>query len=198
MYLALAILLNAVGTAFMSKSNLGMTVWGGTSYATSLYFGVSLGVGFVILAVVFYAIAVLLDKKIDLVNAAISFINLLLFGLLSDFFIWLFPSAWFDTLPIVWNLVGLAILNLGIAVHLRINLFVFPLDYYLGVMQRTLKSVAKGTYVAYFSAFIVYLLLGYLNQGYFGFGYGTIFTLTLSGANMALYDLYVTDRLVKL
>ena len=51
-YLSIAVVGNALGTALMAETNLGMTAWGSGSLNFSNYFNISLGFGFVILSTV--------------------------------------------------------------------------------------------------------------------------------------------------
>lgn len=194
--LILAILFNALGTALMVLSNLGMTVWGGTAFGTSVLFEVSIGMGFVIIAVLFYAVAIIVRKSFRWQEALISFLLLYSFGVLSDLFILILPQQdWSVGMRILLNLMGLSILNLGISIHLKINLAVFPLDVYTGVMQQAFRSIPKGTYFAYGSAFVVFLVLSYFNGGLLGMGIGTVFTLALSGYHMDIYDKFITGKI---
>ena len=91
-YLVIAITGNALGTALMAETNLGMTAWGSSSLNVSNFFNVSLGTGFIILSFVFYSIAVIIRRKFIWLEAVESAIFLLSFSFLADFFICLVPS----------------------------------------------------------------------------------------------------------
>lgn len=193
LYLIFALLFNSLGTAFMLKSNLGMTVWGGTALSASRFFGVSFGMGFLILSFLFYGIAVYFSRDFKLPKAILAFLSMYLYGIMSDYFISIVPDLTHLSFSVrlLIDFIGLLILNLGIAIHIKIDLALFPLDVYLAVMQKVFKSIRNGTYFTYFSAFLVFLILSYFNGDLAGLGLGTIMTLTFSGVNMDLYDRYI-------
>jgi len=190
LYLGYAILFNALGTALMAESDLGMSAWGTAAINLSKFLGVSLGLAFNIVAVVFYLFALLIMKKFSLKEALFSFGFSIFFGLFSDIFMYMIPDIpeSLVSLRIIVNIMGLFILLFGIAIHLRINLAVHPMDVYLGSVQRALMSVAKGTYLAYFSAFLVAIVFGLLSGGIIGIGLGTINTLLFGGLILDFYD----------
>lgn len=190
LYLGYAVLFNALGTALMAESNLGMSAWGTAAINLSKYLGVSLGVAFNIVAIVFYIFALIIMRRFSLEEAALSFGFSLSFGFFSDVFMYIIPDIisspmW---LRIIVNIIGLFVLLFGIAIHLRINLAVHPMDVYLGAVQKAMKSIAKGTYLAYFSAFLIAVIFGLLSGGIVGIGLGTINTLVFGGLILAFYD----------
>ncbi len=189
-YLIYAVLFNAIGTALMAKSNLGMSAWGAASINLAEFLNVSLGVSFNIIAVVFYLIALILLKGITLKEVIYSFAFAFSFGTFTDLFVYLLPniSAMSLFVRVVANIIGLLIMCLGIAIHLRINVAVHPMDVYLGAVQRGLKNVAIGTYVAYGSAFLVGVAFGVMNGGIVGIGFGTAFTLLFGGLILGRLD----------
>lgn len=189
-YLGIAVLFNALGTALMAESNLGMSAWGTAAINLSNFLNISLGVAFNIVAIFFYIIALIIMRRFSLKEAALSFGFSLSFGFFSDLFMYIIPDItnaqmW---LRIIVNIIGLFVLLYGIAVHLRINLAVHPMDVYLGAVQKAQNSVAKGTYVAYFSAFLVAIGFGYFAGGIIGIGLGTINTLLFGGLILDFYD----------
>ena len=135
----------------MAQTDIGMTAWGSSALNTANFLGLSLGNGFIVLSVFFYIVALLIAKKIDLIKMIQSFIFLFSFAYLTDLFLLFVPD--FTVLPyivrIVINFIGLLILLFSIAVHLRIQIAVHPMDVYLGAVQKAMKSIAKGTYLAY-------------------------------------------------
>ncbi len=189
-YLIYAVLLNAFGTALMAESNLGMSAWGSAAINVANYSGMSLGLSFNIIAVFFYILALIIMKQFNLKEAVFSFGFALSFGFFTDLFIYILPNI--QVLSLGWriiiNIIGLLIMCMGIAIHLRINLAVHPMDVYLGAVQRAMKSIAKGTYLAYGSAFLVALLFGYLSGELVGIGIGTANTLVFAGLILAFYD----------
>ncbi len=189
-YLGIAVLFNSFGTALMAKSNLGMSTWGSAAINFSEFTNISLGISFNILAVVFYTVAVLISRKFSLRKAIYSFGFSLSFGLFTDIFIYMLPNI--EIMP-VWlrlliNIIGLLSMCFGIALHLRINLAVHPIDVFLGTLQALVKNVAKGTYLAYGTAFLVAILFGLLSGSIIGIGIGTINTLLFAGIILGYYD----------
>ena len=91
------------------------------------------------------------------------------------------------------NIFGLFILLFGIAVHLKVNIAVHPMDVYLYVIQKKI-GVLKGTYFCYFSGFSVAIIFGLLNNELLGIGLGTAFTLLLSGLIMKFYNSIVLSH----
>jgi len=196
LYLIIAVVGNALGTAFMSETNLGMTAWGAGSLNFAKYFDLSLGTGFIILSVFFYLTATIIRRKFILIEMIQSFLFLFSFGFLTDFFIYFMPNL--DNLNIfsrgVLNVFGMSILFFSIALHLRVYIAVHPMDVFLSVVQGKLRSVSKGTYLVYFIAFSVGVLFGLLNNGIVGFGFGTINTLLFSGVIMDFFDRKVVTK----
>lgn len=195
-YLLIAITGNALGTAIMEQTHMGMTAWGSSALNTANYFGISLGNGFIILSTFFYLVAIVLARKIVVKDMILSFIFLFSFAYVTDLFIYMIPD--FIDLPywfrILLNLIGLMILLFSIAVHLRIQIAVHPMDVFLYVMQKKLKNIALGTYLSYFIGFSIGVTFGLLHGSIEGIGIGTIFTLTLSGIIMKLYNQYILEN----
>lgn len=194
MYLLIAILGNALGTALMDQTSIGMTAWGSSALNTSNFLGVSLGNGFIILSVFFYLVALTLAKKVDFLAMFLSFLFLFSFAYLTDLFLLFIPdfSSMNFILRTLINLFGLLILLFSIAVHLRINIAVHPMDVFLKEMQKK-TSIAKGTYISYFIGFLIGITFGLLHGGIEGIGLGTFFTLTISGVVMSFYNKYILD-----
>jgi len=196
-YLLIAVLGNAIGTALMVNSDMGLTAWGSAAENFSTFFHVSFGTGFIILAVVFYFIALILQKRIRWIDTLLSAAFLVSFGMLSDLFILWIPS--FVSLPfairIAINFVGLAILIFAIAVHLKILIAVHPCDVFLYQMQVKLKSDMVGTYFTYGIAFLIAIIFGLLSGGVSGIGIGTVMTVTLSGLMIKFYNRTLLKRL---
>lgn len=194
-YLLIAIFGNALGTALMEQTNIGMTAWGSSALNVSNYLDVSLGTGFIILSVFFYSVAIVLARKIILKQGLYSALFLVSYAYLTDLFLFVIPS--FESYPyifrIIINLFGLLILLFSIAVHLRINFAVHPMDVFLKEMQSKMKSIALGTYASYLIGFSVGICFGLLYGSIEGIGLGTLFTLTLSGITLKLYNKYILD-----
>ena len=79
LYLVIAVVGNALGTAFMAETNLGMTAWGAGSLNFAKYFDLSLGTGFIILSVFFYLTATIIRRKFILIEMIQSFLFLFSF-----------------------------------------------------------------------------------------------------------------------
>ena len=197
-YLLIAIIGNALGTALMEQTNIGMTAWGSSALNTANFLGITLGNGFIVLSVFFYIVALLIARKVDFLAMFLSFVFLFSFAYLTDFFLLLVPD--FSTLPyiirIIINLFGLLILLFSIAVHLRINIAVHPMDVFLRVVQQK-TSIAFGTYLSYFIGFSIGIGFGLLHGSIEGIGIGTVFTLTISGLVMKYYNLWILDKWMK-
>lgn len=198
LYMLIAIIGNALGTAIMEQTNLGMTAWGSSALNTSNFFSISLGNGFIVLSVLFYILALLIEKKIDYKAMFLSAVFLFSFAYLTDLLLLFIPT--FETLPFfiktVINLIGLLILLFSIAVHLRVNIAVHPMDVFLRVVQNK-TSIAFGTYLSYFIGFSIGITFGLLHGSIEGIGIGTIFTLTISGVVMKYYNILLLDKWFK-
>ncbi len=197
-YLFIAIIGNALGTALMNNTNLGMTAWGSSAKNISNLFSVSIGIAFIILSIVFYSIALLIKKEFKLRPFIESFLFLFGFALFSDLFIYLIPdlSQLHFVVRLIINISGLLILLLSIAIHLKLQLAVHPMDVYLYEMQLLFQDVRKGTYLSYFSAFLVALATGLLHGMIEGIGIGTIITLLTSGMIMYFYNKVLLKNLI--
>lgn len=195
-YLSIAILGNALGTAIMSKTDLGMTAWGSAASNVAAVFGVSLGQAFGILSIIFYLLATIIRKKFILKEMIESAIFAVLFSSLSDLFIQTLPDL--PVLPftivLLLNILGMLILMFGIAVHIRLHRFVHPMDIFLYVIQKKLKSVSLGTYLAYFIGFGIALSFGLINGDIVGIYIGTGVTLLSSGLVMKYYNKWILDK----
>jgi len=196
LYLVISVIGNALGTAFMSETRLGMTAWGCGVKNFAHYFNLSIGVGFIVLSVFFYIAANIIRKKIDIIEMVQSFLFLFTFGFLTDLFILLMPNLneLNFGLRLILNVVGLLILLFSIALHLRVYIAVHPMDVFLRVIQEKMRSIAKGTYLVYFIAFSIAIIFGSLNREIVGIGIGTINTLILSGVIMNYFDSKVVMR----
>lgn len=194
-YLIIAITGNALGTAIMEESNVGMTAWGSSALNTSNFLGVNLGIGFVVLSVFFYIIANIIRRRFDFKELVFSFLFLFSYAYLVDVFLWIIPSiGHFDYFyRLLIDVFGLMILLFSISVHLKINIAVHPLDVYLHELQKVI-GISYGTYLAYSSAFILGVGFGLLHGGIEGIGLGTVITLTCSGFLMKLYNEKILDK----
>ncbi|MBN2605473.1 MAG: hypothetical protein JXR62_06610 [Bacilli bacterium] len=190
LYLMIAVVGNALGTALMSETELGMTAWGSGVKNFSNTFNLTLGVGFIILSVFFYIAANVIRRRVDVMEFLQSFLFLFTFGLLTDLFIMYLPQL--SELQIIFrilvNTFGLLILLFSIALHLRVYLAVHPMDVFLSVIQHRLNSVSKGTYLVYIIAFSLAIIFGLWNGHIVGIGIGTINTLIGSGLIMDFFD----------
>ncbi len=92
------------------------------------------------------------------------------------------------------NVFGMLILMFSIAVHIRLHRFVHPMDIFLYVIQKKLKSISKGTYLAYLIGFGIAITCGLLNGGITDIGIGTIITLASSGLVMKYYNKWILDK----
>ena len=189
-FLTIAVIGNALGTALMAETELGMTAWGSGALNLSNFFDISLGLGFVCLSILFYIIAITIRKEFIFNEFLMSFAFLFAFGVFTDIFILLLPELiqLSFVVRIMLNLFGLLILLFAIALHLRVNLAVHPMDVFLSVMHKQFKNVAIGTYFVYFIGFAVAIIFGLLHGVIEGVGIGTVNTLLLSGIIMKYYD----------
>ncbi len=196
LYLMIAIIGNALGTALMASSSLGMTAWGSGASNVGSFFHLSIGIGFIILSVLFYGLSVIIRRKFNLIEMIESTIFLLSFSFLADVFIDLLPS--FIGINIVYrimiNIVGMLILMFSIAVHIRLHRFVHPMDIFLSTIQKKMRSVSKGTYFAYFIGFSIAIIFGLLDGEIVDIGIGTVITLVSSGLVMKYYNKWILDK----
>lgn len=141
-YLSIAIVGNALGTAVMEASNIGMTAWGSSSLNTAAFFNLDLWAGFMILSFLFYFIAVLIRKKFIMSEFIQSFLFMIGFSLFTSFFMRIVPDLEYlnYVFRAIINIVGLCILMFGIAVHLKVNIAVHAMDVYLSITQKKLES----------------------------------------------------------
>lgn len=181
---------NALGTALMTNTSLGLTAWGSAALNIGIFFNISFGTAFIIMAITFYVIAVLLAKRIKMLDALMSFGFLVAFGMLSDLFIWLIPdiTGYSYTIRLLVNLLGLIVLVFSIALHLKILIAVHPCDVFLYQMQVKCKNDAMGTYLTFGLAFFLAIIFGYLSGEVSGIGIGTIFAVALSGLLIRFFN----------
>lgn len=194
-YLLIAIVGNALGTVIMETSNIGMTAWGSSSLNTAAFFNLDLWAGFMILSFFFYFISVIIRKKFIMSEFIQSFLFMIGFSLFTSFFMKIVPDLGYLNYAFrsIINIVGLCILLFGIAVHLKVNIAVHPMDVYLYVIQNRI-GVLKGTYLCYFSGFSVAIVFGLINGEILGIGLGTAFTLLLSGLIMKFYNSVILNH----
>ncbi|MGD9909878.1 MAG: DUF6198 family protein [Candidatus Izemoplasmatales bacterium] len=197
--LFVAILCNGLGSAITYQTKLGMSAYGASAANISNYLpGVTPGIAFILISAVMYIAAVLIHKKITWIDFLGSLLFLLLFSSVLDLFIMIIPQMefWPLVLRVLMNIIGLLILLLGIAVHLKVNIAVHPMDVFLKVMQEDVfKSVVKGTYFSYGLAFIIAIIFGLLNGQITDIGFGTLFILTLGGVIMSFYNRFVLKNI---
>lgn len=189
-YLIISVLGNALGTALMTNTHLGLTAWGSAALNLASFFSISFGTSFIIMAIFFYVIALMIRKKIKLIETLLSTLFLVSFGLLSDLFIAIIPDL-IDLelyLRILINFIGLSILLFSIALHLKILIAVHPCDVFLYEMQVITKHDAIGTYLTYFIAILISITFGLLNHKISGIGFGTIMTILFSGIFIRFYN----------
>ncbi len=195
-YLIIAIIGNALGTAIMNNTSLGMTAWGSSAKNISNLFGVTVGQAFIILSVFFYVVAIIIAKKFVLIKFVESFLFLFGFAFCSDFFISIIPdlSHLAYVFRLLLNVFGLLVLLFSIALHLKLQIAVHPMDVYLYELQLALRDVRKGTYLAYFSAFLIAVVAGLLHGEIEGINVGTVITLLGSGMIMHYYNVLILDK----
>ena len=196
LYLLIAVFGNALGTALMANTNMGMTAWGSSAKNVSVFFNVSLGTGFIILSIVFYSTAMIIRKRIILRELILSTIFLFSFSILADFFTALIPdmSEAMLWIRVSFNIIGLLVLMFAIAVHIKVNIAVHPMDVYLREMQIKLNSISLGTYISYFSAFLITIVFGLAKDGIQAIGLGTINTLIFGGVLLEFYNKYILEK----
>ncbi len=195
-YLIIAVTGNALGTALMYETGLGMTAWGSSASNVSNFFDVNIGYGFIILSIVFYTLATLIRGKFLVRELIESTVFLLSFSFLTDYFVYLMPS-FVDlniALKLLINVVGMLVLLFSIAVHIRVHIAVHPMDVFLHVVQVKMKSISKGTYLSYFLGFAIAVVFGLIGSGITDIGIGTLITLASSGLVMKYYNLWILDR----
>lgn len=191
-WLFVAIICNGLGSAITYQTKLGMSAYGASAANISNYLsGVTPGMAFILISAVMYIAAVLIRKKITWVEFLGSLFFLLLFSSVLDLFLLFIPKMelWPMVIRVLMNIIGLLILLFGIAVHLKVNIAVHPMDVFLKVMQEDVfKSVVKGTYFSYGLAFIIAIIFGLLNGQITDIGFGTLIILTLGGIIMSFYN----------
>ncbi len=195
LYLFIAVIGNGLGSALMFQADLGMSAWGSAAanVSNAITF-LSPGEAFIILGILFYIVALIIHKKVILYDLVLSLLFLVSFSTLLDFFLFIIPdfSVMEMWIRLLVSVIGLLILLFAIAIHLHVNIAVHPMDVYLKVMQEEVfKNVVKGTYFAYFSAFIIAILFGLWSGDVTGLGPSTILTLIFGGTIMGLYNKYI-------
>jgi uncharacterized membrane protein YczE len=189
-FLLLAVSGNALGVGLMLETDLGASAWGAAATNVSRLFDWSEGFGFLVVSMVFYAIAIWLRKAFVLWDAIWSIGFLLSFSTLLDLVLWLLPdlSTMDLWVRIAWNVTGLLVLLYSIALHLRLNIAVHPMDVFLQAVQQRTRNVTMGTYIAYACAFLIAVGFGLMAGGVSDIGIGTLLLLVLGGSIMGLYD----------
>lgn len=181
---------NALGTALMTNTRLGLTVWGSAAKNVSIFFNISFGTAFIILAIAFFMIAISINRKMRPNEMLMSLIFLISFGLLSDLFIFVIPD--FSDLHYMFRLIinfsGLVILMFSIALHLKILIAVHPCDIFLYQMQVVFKNDTLGTYATYSIVFLISICFGLLSGMITGIGVGTLLTLCFSGVLIRFFN----------
>ena len=195
--LIFAVILNALGQALMAQTEFGMTAWGVAAINLSNFSRISLGTSFILLSVLAYFLACLIRSKYDMKEMIQSFTFLFAFGILTDIFVYLIPNLGLEhiLLRFALNFVGLFILLFSIALHLKVNIAIHPMDVYLKVMQKRLNSVRYGTYFSYSSAFVVGIVFGLLYGEIEGIHFGTVYALLLSGLLFDFYNRYMLHNI---
>jgi len=196
-FLFIAVIGNSLGTVIMSNTSLGMTAWGSSASNFGNYFNISLGSSFIILSTIFYILAVLIRKEWKCKEFVFSFIFLFSFGSAVNLFELIIPSfnEFHFIIRIALNIFGLLILLFAIAVHIRINIAVHPMDVYMRELHIKFNSIKLGTYICYLSAFIVAIVFGVLEGEIINIGIGTIITIFLSGLIIHFYDEKILQKI---
>lgn len=181
---------NALGTALMTNTTMGLTVWGSAAKNVSLFFNISFGTAFIVLAIAFFAIALMINRHMKPIEMLMSLVFLILFGLLSDLFIFLIPdfSSLHYMIRLVINIIGLVTLMFSIALHLKILIAVHPCDIFLYQMQIVFKNDTLGTYATYSIVFLISICFGLLSGAITGIGVGTLLTLCFSGVLIRFFN----------
>lgn len=187
--LIIAVLLNALGQSLMAQTEFGMTAWGMAAVNLEAFASISLGLSFIVLSVLAYILGTIIRKRFDGREMVESFLFLFAFGFLTDLFVFLIPNLSELTMlsRFLFNFIGLLILLFSISLHLKVNRAIHPMDVYLKEIQSKVKSVRFGTYISYGSAFVIGIVLGFVNKEILGINFGTIYTLLLSGIIFGFY-----------
>ncbi|GEM_PF-1655718 len=190
-YLIVAIIGNGLGSAIMFRTHVGMSAWGTSAANVSYALDITPGMAFIVVSVVFYVVSIVIRKRFVPLEMLLSMLFLLGFSGVLDFFVGVLPDFGVMRLfiRVAINFGGLLILMFSIALHIKVNLAVHPMDVFLKTMQEDVfKNVARGTYVAYGCAFLVAIVFGLIDGEIHDVGIGTVMTLMLGGAIMGFYD----------
>ncbi len=122
LFLICSVFGNALGTALMTQTGLGLTAWGSAAKNVADFYGITFGTAFIIIALIFYGIALIMQKKVEIMSTFMSLAFLITFGLLSDVLIHWIPdmTGLLIQFRIIINFLGLCVLLLSIALHLNL------------------------------------------------------------------------------
>jgi uncharacterized protein len=164
-FFVLGMLILALGAALTIEGELlGIGPWDVFHYGLFLNFGLTIGTWNIIIGFLLLSFASISKKKLPKIGA---FLNMLLFGLFMDFFLWMLPSI-DSVIGAVFSFVmGVVLLGFGIGLYVAADLGSGPRD---GIMIMIIEKTGWSLKWVRNGMEIFVLLLGWLLGGPVGVG----------------------------
>jgi uncharacterized membrane protein YczE len=164
-FFVLGMLILALGAALTIEGELlGIGPWDVFHYGLFLNFGLTIGTWNIIIGFLLLSFASISKKKLPKIGA---FLNMLLFGLFMDFFLWILPSI-DSVIGAVFSFVmGVVLLGFGIGLYVAADLGSGPRD---GIMIMIIEKTGWSLKWVRNGMEIFVLLLGWLLGGPVGVG----------------------------
>ncbi len=169
----IGITLNAIANAFLFKASLASTAWGIAAMNLATTLNITPGFTISIIGCVLFVVCRVIENKKPTLYSFVGLAGSFVFGFYIDFFlniISILPVS--PTLNILYMVFGIILLAFSIAIYLKANYIVLPIDETLKVVSDRFFSgnMAKGGYLIFTIAIMIALVSGFfINHDLKGF-----------------------------
>ncbi|HWL26367.1 MAG TPA: YitT family protein [Ureibacillus sp.] len=160
-------------TMVIKSANVGTSAWDVLHIALFENFGLSIGSWNIITGLLIVGFTAIMVKSFPKIG---TWLNMILCGVLIDFYYWILPNASSMTFQIIYFLLGLLVLGFGCGMYIAPNLGAGPRD---TLMMWIVERFGGSIKVARMSIELAVALIGWFLGG--PLGVGTVIIAVFSG-----------------
>ena len=164
-FFTVGLLLLGLGITLLIKAkDLGISPWDVFHYGLFLNFGLTIGTWSIITGIIIISVTAIITKEIPKIG---TLLNMILVGVLIDFFNWLLPDIDHLLLEMLFLVLGIIISAIGVGIYVAPNLGAGPRDSVMLLISN--KTGWKVSFVRNGIELVVFIL-GWLLGGPVGIG----------------------------
>ena len=164
-FFTVGLLLLGLGITLLIKAkDLGISPWDVFHYGLFLNFGLTIGTWSIITGIIIISVTAIITKEIPKIG---TLLNIILVGVLIDFFNWLLPDIDHLLLEMLFLVLGIIISAIGVGIYVAPNLGAGPRDSVMLLISN--KTGWKVSFVRNGIELVVFIL-GWLLGGPVGIG----------------------------